>query len=100
MPTFVMLTRLSPAALQSPQSLEALEKKALAHIREACPAVEWRDNFAILGGCDYLDIFRAPDIDTAMRVSAIVRSFGHASTEVWCAAEWRHFKDLLRQLPG
>ena len=56
--TFVMLTRLSPDALRSPETLEQLEQAAMEHVQRDCPRVEWLHNFAILGPCDYLDIFR------------------------------------------
>ena len=39
--TFVMLTRLSPDAVRSPQALEQLEHKAMDRIRQECPDVEW-----------------------------------------------------------
>ena len=100
MPTFVMLTRLAPGALRSPRSLEELEKQAMERIRGECPEVEWVSNYAILGAWDYLDIFRAPDVDTATKVSALIRTFGHADTEVWAATEWAHFKELVRELPA
>ena len=100
MQTYIMLTRLTPTALNTPKSLENLEKVSMERIRSECPDVEWIHNFAVLGGCDYLDIFRAPDNDTAMKISAIIRSFGHATTEIWPATEWQHFKDLIRALPG
>jgi uncharacterized protein with GYD domain len=100
MPTFVMLTRLSPDALRSPKSLEDLEREVMDRIRSECRQVEWVHNFAILGPYDYLDIFRAPDIDTAFKVATLIRSFGHAHTEVWTAIEWRKFKDMVRHLPG
>jgi len=54
----------------------------------------------LLGPCDYLDIFIANDIDTAARVSALIRTFGHAHTEIWTATEWDRFKELVRALPG
>jgi uncharacterized protein with GYD domain len=98
MQTFVMLTRLSPDALSSPGSLKKLERQAAEHVRNKCPTVKWVHNFAVLGGCDYLDIFRAPDIETAMQVSAIVRSFGHSTTEVWPVTEWSRFKELIKEL--
>ncbi len=97
--TFVMLTRLSPGALRSPQSLEDLERLAMEQIRSECPGVEWVHNYAILGGCDYLDIFRSPDLETAMKVSTIIRTYGHAHTEIWSATEWQGYKDLIRHLP-
>ncbi len=98
MPTFVMLTRLSSDALTSAKSLEKLESQVVEKIQFECPNVEWLHNLAILGDCDYLDIFTAPDIDTAMRVSTIVRTFGHANTEVWTAMEWSKYKELVRHL--
>ena len=98
--TFVMLTRLSPDALRSPQSLEDLEGRIKKRISAECPEVQWMQNFAILGGCDYLDIFTAPDLETAMKVSTIVRTYGHAHTEVWTAVEWKDYKGMIRHLPS
>lgn len=97
--TFVMLTGLSPDALRSPGSLEELENQAMGQIRKEYPQVEWLHNFAILGPCDYLDIFQAPDMKTALGVGTIIRTFGHATTEVWSATEWRDYKEMLHQLP-
>ena len=99
MPLFIILTRLSADAIQSPKTLEDLEKRVMDQIRSECPQVEWMHNFAVLGPYDYLDVFRAPDIDTAFKVSTIIRSFGHAHTEVWGAKEWAAYKELIRQLP-
>lgn len=100
MTTFIMLTRLSPDALRSPKSLEKLEQDVMDRIRSECPEVEWVHNFALLGPYDYLDVFRAEDMNTAFKVATIVRTFGHAHTEIWAAAEWKAFKDMVRHLPG
>jgi uncharacterized protein with GYD domain len=99
MPTFIMLTRLNPDAVRSPRGLEQLEREAMKRVREECPDVEWLNSYAILGPCDYLDIFIANDIETAARVSALIRTFGHANTEIWTATEWDRFKSLVRSLP-
>lgn len=100
MPIFIMVTRLASGALRSPRSLEELEQQAMERIRSECPDVEWVSNFAILGPWDYLDIFRAPDIETATKVSTLIRTFGHAHTEVWAATEWKRFKEIIRNLPA
>jgi uncharacterized protein with GYD domain len=99
MPTFMMLTRLNPDVVRSPRGLEQLERDAMKRVREECPDVEWLNSYAVLGPYDYLDIFIANDIETAARVSMLIRTFNHASTEIWTAAEWDRFKDLVRTLP-
>ena len=77
MPTFIMLTRLNPDAVLSPRGLEQLEREAMKR-----------------------DVFKAKDIESAARVSTILRTFGHAQTEIWTATEWDRFKEIVRTLPG
>lgn len=100
MQTFIMLTRLAPGVVQSPKTLEELERKAVDAIKENCPEVKWKASYAVLGPYDYVDIFEAADIETATRVSTLIRTFGHAQTEVWGATDWDRFKDVVRDLPG
>jgi uncharacterized protein with GYD domain len=97
--TFILLTRLSPEAVQSPHALETLERRAMNAVREACPEVEWLHSYALLGPYDYLDIFHAPNMESAMRVATLIRIAGHAHTEIWGARDWPAFKDLVRTLP-
>ena len=99
MATFIMLTRVSPEAVKAPQSLEKLEQDAMQHIRAECPQVEWQHSYALLGPYDYLDIFSAPDIETAAKVATMIRAYGRAHSEVWAATEWAHFKQILHGMP-
>jgi uncharacterized protein with GYD domain len=95
MPTYAMLTRLTPEAVKEPSDLKRLEQKVNERIREDCPQVRWLGNYAILGPYDYLDLFEAPDEATAARVVMIVRSFGHAQTETWTILPWERFETLI-----
>jgi uncharacterized protein with GYD domain len=99
MATFIMLTRLSHQALQSPSSLETLSHEVMERIRADCPGVEWKASYVVLGPADYLDIFTAPDNEMATKVATVIRTFGHATTEIWPATEWEAFTKLVRYLP-
>lgn len=100
MQTFMLLTRLAHGSLRSPETLEKLEKQVMAQIDQECPEVEWVENYAVLGPYDYVDIFRAPDVEVAAKVSTLIRTFGHAHTEIWAATEWARFKEIVRELPA
>src|SRR5512146_925894 len=99
MSTFVMVTRVDPAALRSPQSLEGLEHQVSESIRMQCPKVKWKASYAVLGPYDYVDIFDAPDIETAAKVSTLVRTSGRAHSEIWAATEWSKFKRMVHAMP-
>jgi len=100
MATFILLTRLSPDALHQPKSFETLERHVADRVRDHCPEVKWLANYVLLGPWDYLDIIEAPDTAAALRVAVLVRSHGHANTELWPAIGWPQFKDLLRAIPA
>ena len=85
MPVFIILTRLAGGSLRSP---EQLEKKVVERIETEIgrDQVKWLGNYAALGPYDYLDILEAPNIETATKVSTLIRTFGHAHTEDAMAA--------------
>lgn len=96
MASFVMLTRLGYGAVKSPSELAALSQRAMEKIRADCPSVIWKASYVVLGPADYLDIFEAPDVETALKVAATIRMFGHATTEIWAATEWEEFSRSLQ----
>lgn len=100
MSTFVMLTRLDSEAAHSPRAILQLEQQAMRQVRKECPEVEWVGSYAALGPYDYIDIFHAGDVETATRVATLIRSFGHAHTEIWPATEWARYKEMMGTMPA
>jgi hypothetical protein len=98
MQTFAMLTRLEPDGLQSPTAVEDLEHRVMEQERVACPTAQWICSYTVCGPYDHLDLFCAQDLDDATEISAIVRSYGHAHTELWPLTEWSHFKTVIHEL--
>jgi len=97
---YIMLTKLSPEALTRPGAVADLEKRVAERLEQECPGVKWLADYAVLGPYDYLDIFDAPDAETATKVALLVRSFGHATTETWVATPWDRFVKLAQSLQG
>ena len=98
MGTYMMMTRLSPEALQNPEAVDTLNHAVEERIEKECPSVKWLANYAVLGPCDYIDIFEAPDSETATKVSLLVRSLGHATTETWVATPWDRFVSVAKKM--
>jgi uncharacterized protein with GYD domain len=98
MDTYLMMTRLSPEALTKPEGVEELNRRVEDRVKRECPEVKWLANYSVLGPCDYIDVFEAPSSETATKVSLLVRSFGHATTETWVVTPWKRFLELAKSM--
>jgi uncharacterized protein with GYD domain len=98
MATFALLTRLSPEALTRPTAVAELNRKVQQRVKKECPGVKWLANYAVLGPCDYLDIFESPDLETATKLALLVRSLGHATTETWVITPWDRYVGLTQRM--
>ena len=97
--TFIMLTRLSPQAVRSPQALEDLERQAMERVRKECPDVEWikklHDTWVLAIIWTYSALKTSRQRARSRRWYA---PFGHAHTEIWTATKWDRFKEIVRTL--
>ncbi len=96
--TFILLTRLVHEEVYPSFSFISDEKKVVQKISEHLPDVQWIGNYAVVGPWDYLDIFEARDLASATKVSALVRHYGGAHTEIWPAHEWNAFEKIIQDL--
>jgi|RhiMetdeSRZDD1v2_1073273.scaffolds.fasta_scaffold1340748_1 uncharacterized protein with GYD domain len=94
--TCVLLTRLSTDAFTGGETIEQLNERVQERVRQSCPEIRWLSNFAVTGPYDYLDVFEAPSAEVATKVSFIIRSIGHATTETWIATPWDRFVPMAK----
>ena len=95
MPLFVLMTKLAPDALHDARGRRAMGKDWMEKVKKACPEVKWQGHFALLGPYDFMDIYEAPDVETAQRVSLISRSEGALTAESWPAVPYDQFLKLM-----
>lgn len=98
MPVFVLMTRLAPESLHDAKGRRAAGKDWLRKVKSACPDVKWLNHYALLGPYDFIDIYEAPDSDTAHKVSLISRSEGALTAESWQAMPYDRFLKVLEDV--
>ena len=98
MPTFVLMTKLSPELAKNPKAFEEIGRQLGEKIRAGCPGVKWLGHYALLGPYDFLDIYEAPNEEVAAKVSLITLSFGVSSAESWTAIPYDRFVELAKEI--
>ncbi|RKZ07981.1 GYD family protein, partial [bacterium] len=71
MPRYILMTRLAPSALHDAEARRKAGRRWLDRVQEKCPEVKWAAHYAVLGPYDFMDIYDAPDAETAQKVSLL-----------------------------
>ena len=98
MPLFVLMTRLAPETLHDAAGRRAMGKAWIDKVKASCPQVKFVAHYALLGQYDFMDIYEAPDVETAHRVSLISRAEGAVTAESWQALPYERFLNVLEQV--
>ncbi len=98
MPMFVLMTKLRPESLRDAGGRKKMGREWIKKVRDRCPGVKWHAHYAILGPYDSMDIYEAPDVETAHKVSLISRSEGAVTAESWQALPYENFLRLLEDV--
>ena len=98
MPVFVLMTRLAADCMHDARDRKATGREWMQKVKTTCPEVKWLAHYALLGPYDYMDIYEAPDLATAHKVSMVSRSEGAVTAESWQAMPWEEHLQLLEEL--
>lgn len=98
MKTFILLTKLSPEISRQMKDRAKLGRNWLEQVKEKCPEVKFIEHYALLGPYDFLDIYEAPDEETAAKVSMISLSNGAFEAQSLIAIPYKKFLDLVEKI--
>jgi len=98
MPVFVLMTRLKPEDLHDARSRAVTGKEWLEKVKSSCPEVKWLSHYALLGPYDFMNLYEAPDVETAHKVSLISRAEGALTAESWQALPYDRFLEVLGEV--
>ncbi|MCP4566288.1 MAG: GYD domain-containing protein [FCB group bacterium] len=104
MKTFVMMTKMASADANLVQVGSRLQDRSrtsrswMEEIRKKCPEVRFKAHYALLGHWDFMDIYEAPDEETAAKVSIITRTYGAHVIENWPAIPSERLQKIADEL--
>ncbi len=98
MQTYVLMTKLSPEASKRLKDQAKEGRVWLKKVNEKCPEVNFIAHYALLGPYDFLDIYEAPNEETAAKVSLISLQSGASQAESWVAIPYMRFTELAKEV--
>jgi uncharacterized protein with GYD domain len=98
MRTFILMTKLSPEVTRQVKDRAKIGRAWLAHVKKKCPGVKFKAHYALLGPYDFMDIYEAPDEDSAAKVSMISLANGATQAESWSAIPYKRFLKLTAEI--
>ncbi|UCE02927.1 MAG: GYD domain-containing protein [Candidatus Latescibacterota bacterium] len=98
MPTFVLMTKLSPEVTRDMKKRETIGREWKDEVDKRCPGIRWIDHYALLGPYDFMDVFEAPSEEVAAKVSMISLARGALQAESWTAIPYSRFVELTKEI--
>ena len=98
MATYILATRLSADVTAKMKDRAKIGRAWLERVHEKCPGVKFIAHYAILGPYDFLDIYDAPDEETAAKVSMISLAHGAVQAESWVAIPYKRALELAQEI--
>ncbi len=96
MQTYVLFTKLSPEIKVKDRA--KIGRAWLDQVRDKCPEVNFVAHYALLGEHDFMDIYEAPDEETAAKVSMISLANGALHAQSMVAIPYKRFLELTEEI--
>jgi uncharacterized protein with GYD domain len=92
------LTKFSPDLSKKMKDQAKMGRNWLDQVKKKCSAVKFIDHYALLGQFDFLDIYEAPDEETAAKVSLISQVNGASQAQSLPAIQYKRFLELVKEI--
>jgi len=98
MQTYILFTKLSTDLSYEMKNRERQGRSWLEQVKSKCPEVKFIAHYAILGEHDFIDIYEAPDPETAAKVSMISQANGAIQAKSMLAIQYKRFIELTAEI--
>lgn len=98
MQTYILMTKLSPDQTAKMRDRASIGRNWLEQVKDKCPEVKFVAHYALLGQYDFLDIYEAPDEESAAKVSMISQANGAFQAESLPAIPYKKFLELIQTI--
>jgi uncharacterized protein with GYD domain len=98
MQTYVLMTKLGPSESGEPRERRRKGQAWKRKVEALCPGIRWVAHYALLGPYDFMDIYEAPDDETAFKISLLSRAEGAITPETWPAARYEEFLRVSEEI--
>ena len=98
MQTYILLTKLSPDLSKKMKDRAELGRNWLDQVKDKCPEVKFLSHYALLGQYDFLDIYEAPNVEVATKVSIISQANGAFQAHSLPAIPYKRFLELTKEV--
>lgn len=104
MKTFVLMSKLNPKGGTLVEVASTLRDNArvarswIDRAKKVCPEATFVAHYAILGSYDFMDIYEAPDEETAAKISMLCGADGTFTVESWTAIPRQRMTELAEQM--
>ena len=98
METYFLMTKLSTDVTKRMKDRAAIGRAWLDKVKASCPEVKFVAHYGVLGPYDFVDIYEAPNAETAAKVSMISLANGAIQAESWTAIPYKKFLKLTGEV--
>ena len=98
MQTYILLTKLAPQASKQLEDRAKASHDWYTAVKHNCPGVKFLSHYALLGQYDFIDIYEAPNEETAAKVSMISRINGALYAESLIAIPHKRYLEITDEI--